>query len=164
MKKLLLLIILLAIPLVSAASIINTDLINNPETIRLSVKDTIRFNMFDKEHEIMLREIRGSNSVKITVFIEGAQTPIYIPLDSSNHALLDINKDRVDDLKIDLLFADKENAVLSITKLDSPQSNIISGDVVAETKENPSKLIGIIITVAVIVIGSLLYFGFKKSQ
>ena len=151
--------------LTQAATIQEADFDVNPESFTLQEKDVIRFQMFNGEHEIMLREFNPeSRSVKFTAFIENASTPVYIPIFiGQTHALLDINLDKQDDLKIEALIVDENALVVFLTDLN----NQVTGSAVLQEEQDTQQpreaSKGWIITIAIVVAGVLLFLAFRKS-
>jgi len=151
--------------LTQAATIQEADFDVNPESFTLQEKDVIRFQMFNGEHEIMLREFNPeSRSVKFTAFLENASTPVYIPIFiGQTHALLDINLDKQDDLKIEALIVDENALVVFLTDLN----NQVTGSAVLQEEQDTQQpreaSKGWIITIAIVVAGVLLFLAFRKS-
>ena len=63
----------------------------------------IDYELIEKEHKVMIREVRSdSNFIKLTVFIQGAETPQYLNLGFKNIVRLDFDRDNLDDMVISL--------------------------------------------------------------
>ena len=141
------------------------------QTFNLKEKDTVRIHSEGKDTEIMLRDVLPEDSrVKLTVFIEGAETPQYMTVSTSNKVLIDINKDNIKDFAVQPVYISSNNTVLSITKLqqspqdDNPQSNNqITGKTEQEINKSPNILIGVYIAIAIIIIGLIAYLILRKK-
>lgn len=115
-KAILLLLVLLIVPFVSSADVKILDFNEVNETfIILEEKDAVRFDMYG-DHKIMVREIR-EDSVALTVFIDGAETPNYIVLDDTHSVKIDFQRDDVDDMLIELNFIKENTTSIRLERL-----------------------------------------------
>ena len=140
------------------------------QTFNLKEKDTVRIHSEGKDTEIMLRSVNPEDSrAKLTIFIEGAETPQYMTVSTSNKVLIDINKDNIKDFAVQPVYISSNNTILSITKLQqSPQdgsqnNNQITGKTEQEINKSPNILIGVYIAIAIIVIGLVAYLVLRKK-
>ena len=177
MKKLLLpsIFALLLIPLVQASNLYIENFANSTTTYNLQEKDAVRINIENKTVEVMLRQaIPEQSTAKLTIFIEGAETPQYVSVKTSNRLYLDVNRDQTKDIMLQTFYVSKNNTVLSLTKLEKnsgPASNnsfIIPDETTTIPQENLQKnrsfLIGIYITSGIIILGLITYFLLKKKK
>ncbi len=174
MKKIMFLLAFLAVisisTLANAASLYKEDFSNiNSQTFNLKEKDAIRLSIFGNETEIMLREVfEEKNAVKLTIFIPGAETPVYVTLSSGQTMYTDLDKDRVKDIATKAIYISKENTILAISKLEpseqSQQSNELTGESSLTINEKPSIKTGIYISVAIIILGLIVYFIVRRKK
>ena len=144
MRKLIVLVVLLLlnISLSFAAQIhaleFNNDnkaliTINERDIIRFSVpyreydldkyaQGEINYELTEKEHKVMVREIGNTNNfVRLTIFIEGAETPQYFDLGFNNIIKLDFDRDSLDDLSLRLDKIEDKRVTFSFERINDEE-------------------------------------------
>src|SRR3989344_5115687 len=143
---------------VQAASLYKEDFSNiNQQTFTLKEKDTVRIFYLGKETEVMLRSVDAQkNSLKLTLFIEGAETPQYVTLKQGINIMFDVDKDRIKDLIIRPIYISKENSVISIEKISienqpaGPTGEAISIPKVESSEPKTNLKVGLYISLGII--------------
>lgn len=88
----------------------------NKEDI-LNANQVVRYEILDKEEAVMLREVDlNKRNAKLTIFIAGAETPQYVDLIFGNVLKLDLDRDEIDDLFINVNGANEAGASLMFEK------------------------------------------------
>lgn len=119
----------------------------------LHEKEVLEFPWEGKTHRFMIREIsKDKQSIAVTLFIEGAETPVYTLLSRENYARFDFNLDKEPELAIQLYDVYNGEVTLYLKPLL---------DTSGESKITAK---GIAIAVAVILIGVLLYILLRKKK
>ncbi|HLC63104.1 MAG TPA: LPXTG cell wall anchor domain-containing protein [Candidatus Nanoarchaeia archaeon] len=157
---------------VQAASLYKEDFSNiNQQTFTLKEKDTVRIFYLGKETEVMLRSVDAQkNSLKLTLFIEGAETPQYVTLKQGINIMFDVDKDRIKDLIIRPIYISKENSVISIEKISienqpaGPTGEAISIPKVESSEPKTNLKVGLYISLGIIIIGLTTFLIFRKKK
>ena len=134
-------------------------------------KDTVRIFYLGKETEVMLRSVDAQkNSLKLTLFIEGAETPQYVTLKQGINIMFDVDKDRIKDLIIRPIYISKENSVISIEKISienqpaGPTGEAISIPKVESSEPKTNLKVGLYISLGIIIIGLTTFLIFRKKK
>ena|SRR3989344_4346100 len=162
---------------VQAASLYKEDFSKiNQQTFTLKEKDTVRIFYLGKETEVMLRSVdTQKNSLKLTLFIEDAETPQYVTLTQGSSIYFDVDKDKnkIKDLIIKPVYISGENSVISIEKVNSEnypeQSSAPAGEVVSvpkvESQQPKTNLkVGLYISLGIIIIGLTAFLILRKKK
>lgn len=81
-------------------------------------KGVIDYKLINKEHKVMVRElVNNKDIVRITVFIQDAETPQYLDLGFKNSIRLDFDRDNLEDMAIKLNKINGKEVTLTLEKI-----------------------------------------------
>ena len=171
-----LLIIILSLSVLSAGQ---TFYIESPsniqhQTIEVGLKDRIEFSMLSGNHTIVLDKIKpttGFIELDIHPYInKNAQDRevVYINIDKTHFATIDLNKDYINDLEIRLVNLNEDRASLQFDRINKsifPEKPKPIINPVKEVEKEIDIIIPIAITVLVFAIMFIIYLlVFKKPK
>jgi len=87
--------------------------------VTLAEKEGVRFDILGGNHKIVVRQFK-ENSTDLTIFVEGAETPIYQNINPYFSINLDFNRDDLNDMKVSYVGYDSVNeiGVIHLDKLE----------------------------------------------
>ena len=105
----------------------------------------IDYELIEKEHKVMIREVEiDRNFIRLTVFIQDAETPQYLNLGSKNAIRLDFDRDSLEDMILRLSSINDKEVTLTLEhkKEDDKTDKIVlfgltKRENVEEKEENP---------------------------
>ncbi len=160
--------ILLAVPLVSATEMYyfeDFDLSPN-QGIILEEGDLVQFEMFGGEHRLRIKEVANSlDKIKLRIFPFIPSKAQAVPLFTIDRVVyVDLNKDGIDDLALDIEKITKDKRVTLIAvALEQPPTEApeTQGMVVKDTGSNYKRTF---FFVGMIVIGLIGILAYRKSK
>lgn len=160
-----LLIALLLIPFALAGETVRIDFRDaNTEAVSVSQGDRIILTYFNKEHTIIVNEIKDS-SIQLGIF-PYSMSPSQIKLNKVLTGKLDLNQDKTDDIMIQL-YDIKNNTAIIIFQESNPEQNKITAKAIniypTISSKNNLFLVSIILLLIVITL-SFLFIKFKKQK
>ena len=160
-----LLIALLLIPFALAGETIRIDFRDaNTEAVSVSQGDRIILTYFNKEHTIIVNEIKDL-SIQIGIF-PYSMSPSQIKLNKALTGKLDLNQDKADDIMIQL-YDIKNNTAIIIFQESNPEQNKITAKAIniyptISSKNNLFLIISIMLFV--VVISAIILIKNKKQK
>lgn len=92
----------------------------------------IDYKLINKEHKVMIREVsKNKDFVKLTVFIQDAETPQYLNLGFKSIIKLDFDRDSLDDL------------IIRLNKINNNETTLTFESIIEDKKTGEIKLFGI---------------------
>lgn len=146
------------------------------QSIKIGLGDRIEFEMLDGKHTIILDAIRLEGGfIELDIFPYINKDPndrqvVYVNIDKTHFATLDLNRDYVNDLEIRLVSLDENGAFLKFDRINKSvfpenQKPVINPIKDLEDKKETDIIIPIAITILVFAIMFIIYLlVFKKSK
>ena len=160
-----LLIALLLIPFALAGETIRIDFRDaNTEAVSVSQGDRIILTYFNKEHTIIVNEIKDL-SIQIGIF-PYSMSPSQIKLNKVLTGKLDLNQDKADDIILQL-YEVKNNTAILVFQESNPEQNKIAAKTInisptISSKNNLFLIIGILFLI--IIISTIIFIRNKKQK
>ncbi|MBI2110781.1 hypothetical protein HYT51_03305 [Candidatus Woesearchaeota archaeon] len=170
LTTIILILMLLGISYVNAGRIFHIGELEKTEIVTLNEKDGFDF-VFKGTHLIVVNQI-NKNNVKVSVFPNTIEESTRFPLTEEINLKIDLDKDEVKDLQLDLEDFDTENkiATLKLTPLTNETiiitdqgNNQVTGESIDKVEAGNNTLIGFSLMIGIIIIGLLLFLYFSKS-
>ena len=160
-----LLIGLFLIPLALAGETVKIDFRDaNTEAVSVSQGDRIILTYFNKDHTIILNEIKDS-SIQIGIF-PYSMSPSQMKLNKALTGKLDLNQDKADDITIQLYDIKEDKAIIVFTEVDPKQNQITAKAInISPTISSKNNLLSIsIILSLILIISSIIFIKFRKAH
>ena len=132
----LLILILLGVSYVDAGRIFHIGELKKTEIVTLNERDGFDF-IFKGTHLIVVNQI-NKNNVKVSVFPNTVEESTRFPLTKEINLKIDLDKDEVKDLQLDLENFDIENKIATLkltplaneTTIANPEDNQVTGETI----------------------------------